>query len=164
MTTSQFDKFLKETHGQMLRFAVSILRNKADAEDVVAQVSERLWREREKLEPTPKASSFAMVSVRTGCSDHSRYRQRRVHDATNESIAESESLAERNDTIELVRFAMGQLPEKWREILHLKDIEGYSTHEIAEIFSTSESNVRMILSRSRTALKEIIMRIKQMQR
>lgn len=51
---------------------------------------------------------------------------------------------------------MTRLPEKQRTALHLKDIEGYSTKEVAEILETDEANVRTILSRSRKALREII--------
>ena len=51
---------------------------------------------------------------------------------------------------------MARLPEKQRITVHLKDIEGYSTKEVAEILETDESNVRTILSRSRKALREII--------
>ena len=51
---------------------------------------------------------------------------------------------------------MTRLPEKQRTTLHLKDIEGYSTKEVAEILETDEANVRTILSRSRKALREII--------
>ena len=52
--------------------------------------------------------------------------------------------------------AIQKLPEKQRITVHLKDIEGYSTKEVAEILETDESNVRTILSRSRKALREII--------
>ena len=51
---------------------------------------------------------------------------------------------------------MARLTEKQRTVLHLKDIEGYSTKEVAEILETDEANVRTILSRSRKALREII--------
>ncbi len=161
MTTTEFDIYIKETRGRMLRFALTILRNRHDAEEVVSQVCERLWREYERLRVGSSASTYAMTSVRNGCYDHARYRNRRPSEELGESLPSTEERAESRDTIELVRFAMGQLPSPQREVLHLKDIDGYSTHEIAEIFGKEEANIRMILSRSRTALKEII--IKSMQ-
>ena len=51
---------------------------------------------------------------------------------------------------------MAMLPERQRVAIHLKDIEGYSTKEVADILETDEANVRTILSRSRKALREII--------
>ncbi len=46
MTTEEFNICISEMQGRMLRFAQAILRNRADAEDVVSEVRERLWRER----------------------------------------------------------------------------------------------------------------------
>lgn len=160
MTKNEFNIYIGEIHGRMLRFAKSILRSEADAQDVVSKVSETLWRERERLEATSSASSFAMTSVRNGCYDHARYRSRRLHEEPSEELISDES-DERGDTIELIRFAMSQLPERQREVLHLKDIEGYCTQEIAEILGIETTNVRMILSRARAALRDIV--IKNMQ-
>ncbi len=161
MTAEEFNIYIKQMHSRMLRFASTILHNRADAEDVVSQVSERLWRERAKLDVKSSASAFAMTSVRNGCYDHHRYRERHRHEEPNETTLPSDlEREERRDTVELVRQAMQRLPERQREILHLKDIEGYSTHEIAQIYEIEETNVRMILSRARGALRDIIIRIK----
>ncbi len=143
--------------GQMLRFATTILKNTYDAEDVVSQVSERLWRERERLKGTT-AASFAMTSVRNACYDMLRQRQRRGYELPDENIASGSAPPEMRDTIEMVRKAINTLPPVQREVIHLKDIEGYSTHEIATMLDKEESNIRVILSRSRTALKEIIIK------
>ena len=53
---------------------------------------------------------------------------------------------------ELVRRVLGCLPERQREVLHLKDIEGYSTREIAGMVACDEAQVRVILSRARNGL------------
>ena len=47
-------------------------------------------------------------------------------------------------------------PERQREMIHLRDIEGYPIPEIAAITQTDEANVRMTLSRARHKLKQII--------
>ena len=57
---------------------------------------------------------------------------------------------------DLVRRAMACLPERQREVLHLKDIEGYPTREIAEIAACDEAQVRVILSRARNGLREVL--------
>ena len=49
-----------------------------------------------------------------------------------------------------------RLPERQREVLHLKDIEGYPTREIAEIAACDEAQVRVILSRARNGLREVL--------
>lgn len=57
---------------------------------------------------------------------------------------------------DLVRRAMARLPERQREVLHLKDIEGYPTREIAGMVACDEAQVRTILSRARSGLREVL--------
>ena len=49
-----------------------------------------------------------------------------------------------------------KLPEKYRVVVHLFYYEDYSIKEIAEILRTSESNVKVRLSRGRAKLKEAL--------
>ena len=58
--------------------------------------------------------------------------------------------------IETVRQAIHHLPEKEREILHLKYFEGQSDKEIAEIVGLAESSVRKYIERARKHLKVTI--------
>ena len=57
---------------------------------------------------------------------------------------------------DLVRRAMAELPGRQREVLYLKDIEGYPTREIAGMVACDEAQVRVILSRARNALRGIL--------
>ena len=49
-----------------------------------------------------------------------------------------------------------ELPGRQREVLYLKDIEGYPTREIAGMVACDEAQVRVILSRARNALRGIL--------
>ena len=53
---------------------------------------------------------------------------------------------------------MKLLPEKQKTVLHLKDIEGFPTDEIAGMLCTGENQVRVTLSRARKAMREIILK------
>ena len=97
--------------------------------------------------------AFLTQSVRNACIDRIRRRRDTTHKIPD---VPDEKNPDRWDERQLVHRAMTRLPEKQRTTLHLKDIEGYSTKEVAEILETDEANVRTILSRSRKALREII--------
>jgi RNA polymerase sigma factor (sigma-70 family) len=56
----------------------------------------------------------------------------------------------------VIRKAIDSLPRKQREVVHLKDVEGYEIKEIAEILSMRENVVRVVLSRARKELRRII--------
>ena len=49
-----------------------------------------------------------------------------------------------------------KLPEKYRIAIHLFYFEDYTVKEISEILKTSESNVKVRLSRGRNLLKETL--------
>jgi RNA polymerase sigma-70 factor, ECF subfamily len=58
-----------------------------------------------------------------------------------------------NDSLRIVREEIGMLPDDYREILLLRDIEGLSYNEIAEILEISLSNVKVRIHRGREFLK-----------
>ena len=135
----------------MFRLACSILGRSDEAEDMMQDVAERILRK--QVRDIGNIDAFLTKSVKNACID----RIRRRRDTTPKI---PDVLDERNPDMwneqQLIHKAMARLPEKQRITLHLKDIEGYSTKEVAEILETDESNVRTILSRSRKALREII--------
>ncbi len=53
-----------------------------------------------------------------------------------------------------IRKAIGLLPEKYRVVMLLRDIEGFNTEEAAQILSLTPSNVKVRLHRARLFLKE----------
>ncbi len=144
--------------GQMLRYATAILHSTIEAEDAVSEVMERLWRGHERLDTQSNVTAFVMTSVRNSCYD--AVRKRRGSEELTERTQSTADIS-RLDNIELVRYAMRHLKEREREVIHLKDIEGYSTDEIAAIYTTTEVNIRMILSRGRKSLREEIVKIMQ---
>ena len=71
-------------------------------------------------------------------------------------MATPAELLERKDTRALIAAMIGELPDGYRIILLLRDIEGRSTTEVAELLGLSESNVKVRLHRARAALKKLL--------
>lgn len=61
-----------------------------------------------------------------------------------------------SETRELVRKSISRLPESYRVILVLRDLEERSTEQTAEILNLTPANVKTRLHRARQALKEIL--------
>lgn len=68
-------------------------------------------------------------------------------------IATPDEIFESEDRRALVLAMIEELPESYRIVLKLRDIEEMSTSEVAEILNESEGNVRVRLHRARVALK-----------
>lgn len=71
------------------------------------------------------------------------------------AIAQDTSVID-NETRQLVRKCIDQLPESYRVVLVLRDIEERSTEETAELLALSVANVKTRLHRARQALRELL--------
>ena len=137
----------------MFRLACSILGRQDEAQDMMQDVAERILRRQDSMDDVGNIDAFITRSVRNACID--RLRRRKDTTPKIPEVPDTRSQDRWSDR-ELVHKAMARLPEKQRLAVHLKDIEGYSNKEIADILETDDSNVRTILSRGRRALREII--------
>jgi RNA polymerase sigma-70 factor (ECF subfamily) len=70
--------------------------------------------------------------------------------------ATSETALQRQESRELVRRCIGQLPEMYRTVLLLRDIEGLDTLETARMLGTSLGVVKTRLHRARQALRTLL--------
>ena len=70
--------------------------------------------------------------------------------ATVQEILESDELRAR------VNAGIDELPDSYRIVLQLRDIEGYATGEVATLLDISETNVKVRLHRARAALKKLL--------
>lgn len=71
-------------------------------------------------------------------------------------IASTEEVVENEQIRAQIRAAISKLPETYRIVLLLRDIEGYDTAEVARLLDISESNVKVRLHRARATLKQLI--------
>lgn len=156
MTEQELTRQIIALRDPMFRFARTLLLRRDEAEDAVADVVARLLRSAERMTACRDMRSFAMTAVRNRCYDLLRQRQaetRRADALTAFTDPVAANTVERWEARELVRQALAKLPHRQREALHLKEIEGFATKEIAAMFATDEAQVRVILSRARCRLR-----------
>ena len=147
------DIFGKRRLDFTFRLACSILGRSDEAQDMMQDVAEKILRRQEDLEDVRNMDSFLARAVRNACID--RIRRRRETTPKIPDVPDDRSPDRWSDR-QLVHKALARLPERQRLAVHLKDIEGYSNKELADILETDETNVRTLLSRGRRALRDII--------
>jgi RNA polymerase sigma-70 factor (ECF subfamily) len=64
--------------------------------------------------------------------------------------------AEQNETRRLVRKCIDQLPDNYRTVLLLRDIEGYDTSQTAQVLGLNDNAVKTRLHRARQALRTLL--------
>ena len=152
MEETRIEQELVRLRDRLYRFAHSMLGNALEAEDATHDALERLWRRRAELMLIRNVEAFAMSTLRNGCIDRLRRRRESDFEPHEGMLGVADGAAHDADR-EWVRMAMQRLPLKQREVLHLKEIEGYTSHEIAALFAIEENQVRVLLSRGRKALR-----------
>ena len=71
-------------------------------------------------------------------------------------MASVEQTLEQEDRRRHVYNTIGKLPDAYRIILQLRDIEEYDTSEVAALLDISDANVKVRLHRARAALKKLL--------
>jgi RNA polymerase sigma factor (sigma-70 family) len=160
VTSLQFDSLYRSSAADVYAYAVSLLRDRAAAEDVTAQAFERAYRRRASFDArrgSPRAWLFGIA--RNAALDELRRRRRLatlVADpadataATTTTDDEADTAARRAT----VRAALAALDARDRELVALKFHAGLSNSEIALVLHTSESNAGTRLHRALQRLRE----------
>jgi RNA polymerase sigma-70 factor (ECF subfamily) len=141
-----------------------LVRDEHDAQDVVQEACVRACRFFSAFHGgNPRA--WLLKIVRNAC--HDRIRQNRAAGAHNESFDETlhgmpseiddpHSAMQRRADVDAVRGAIEQLPAEFREIILLREMEGLSYKEIADIADLPIGTVMSRLARARDRLAKLL--------
>jgi len=140
--------------------AYRLLGRMEDAQDAAQEVFLRLLKNMERIEGDPKPWLYR-VTVNI-CNDH--YRRRSFSAPPNEQrlleAADPAPTAERmiamDDRKRLLMEGLQTLPERERAAVVLRDIEGLSTRQVAEILGVEEATVRSQISVARVKLAKYV--------
>lgn len=144
---------------KLYRFAFRILSNEIDAEDVVQETFVKVWQKSEQLEGIENKEAWCMTVARNLAIDKIRARKKTqssdidgFHFISDTSPTPDRAM-ENQESLSIVMRKLNELPERQREIIHLRDIEGYTYQEIAEMTGNSQEQVKVNLFRARQKLK-----------
>jgi RNA polymerase sigma-70 factor (ECF subfamily) len=144
---------------KLFRLALRITMNKAEAEDVVQDTLLKVWEHREEWEQINNLEAFAIATCRNRALDVMKRAGRnteKLDEMAHFSSQTPQEQLEANEQISLVNRLMDDLPEVQRTIMLLRDIEGKTYQEIAQMLDISETQVKVYLHRARTKIKERI--------
>jgi RNA polymerase sigma-70 factor (ECF subfamily) len=162
-TRSEIDiAALVETYSSLLfRVAHSVLRSRAEAEDVVQDVFVRILEHRHSL---PAIRDMRVWLIRIAWNLAIDRRRRIRPDQLDENFADSlagsnvpaDKALDEAQRMKSVLHELEKLPKGERHVLLLSAIEELGTAEMAAVLGRSESAVRALLFRARTRLRERI--------
>ena len=149
---------------KLYRFALRITGSVHEAEDVVQEVLEKVWKSSpDHSETVQNWEAWCMTLTRNRSLDKTRSQSLRrtaplenLSERKTDTISPAEA-AESRDLTDRIKKMMQQLPEKQRLVMHLRDIEELTYEEIAETLSISIDQVKINLHRARKTMRTMIL-------
>ena len=153
---------VREHSGVLYRVAYSVVRNAAEAEDVVQDVFLRVLQKPAALEGVLEVRAWLVRVAWNLALDHRRrWKAARTEQMEADFCAAlagrelpADVALEEQRRMARVLEAIDRLPKLERQALLLTAVEELGTREIAEVMSRSESSVRSLVFRARTRLRE----------
>ena len=146
---------------KLFRLALRITLNREEAEDVVQDTLIKVWNARDRWLELDSIEAYSLTIARNLSLDRIKKLENQndsLEEQNTERLDENTSTpSERmiqKDKLDIVRNIIDELPEKQRSCLQLRDIEGKSYKEIADILSITEDQVKVNIFRARQTVKQ----------
>src|SRR5687768_13706647 len=165
MDLEAFENRVLPAKNKLFRFALRFLGNEEDAKDIVQEVFIRVWNGREQMNQVDNWEAWCMRIARNLSLDRMRVITRKqtqpIEETFNlhhEALTPHES-TEIGESMLKIAQIIAELPEKQRQVIHLRDVEGYSYQEICDILELDMNQVKVNLFRARNSVREKMTKI-----
>ena len=165
-----FDWLIAQYATRVFRLAFRILNDHADASDAVQEVFLKVFRGIGEFQEESSLKTWIFrITVNTASNQNRWWRRHKERERSLDAEDPATGLAQyeppdqgcnpfdtllSHETEELVRKALARLPECSRTVLVLREMEGLSYEEVADILHLSLGTVKSRLARARLALKK----------
>src|SRR5207247_1608815 len=168
-----FETMVRLYGGRLLAVARRFTRNDQDAQDVVQSAYLSAFRALDRFEGACLLSTWLHRIVVNTALMKLRARRRKPEESIEDLLpsfqedghhveqfsdwgAPADRLLERKETRAAIRACIEQLPENYRAVLKLRDIEELATQEVAEMLGMTPTAVKVRLHRARQALSTLL--------
>jgi RNA polymerase sigma factor (sigma-70 family) len=151
MTIEEYNNSVDKFADGLYRFALKSLGNIEEAEDAVQDAFEKLWIKREEAS-FEKVKSYMYTIVYHSIIDRSR-KIKRFHDFQELPFDDVQHTTDNFDLKRQLERALQLLPTYQRNVVLLRDYEGYTYQEIGEITNLTTQQVKVYIFRARKSLR-----------
>ncbi|HTE31543.1 MAG TPA: RNA polymerase sigma factor [Chryseolinea sp.] len=165
MNLESFQNRVLPVKNKLFRFALRFLGNEDEAKDIVQEVFVRVWNGREQMNEVQNWEAWCMRITKNLSLDRIRaITRRQTHPIEDGYAVRQDGLTplestEMQESMNKINQLIGALPEKQRQVMHLRDVEGYTYNEICEIMELDMNQVKVNLFRARNAVREKMTKI-----
>lgn len=151
MEASEYGRIAETYIDTVYRVALSNCKNSADAQDVVQNTFVKLLKSDIDFKDDEHIKRWLIKVTVNECRSMWRSFWRRNVDYIEEIVKEPEFDTEEKSEL---YYAVMELPQKYRSVVHLYYYEDYSVKEISEILDIKETTIQTRLMRARKMLKQ----------
>ena len=159
MTRADFNDLVRQNNRNLYGYAFRILRNQEEAEDAVQEVFIKLWNLGNKLDEYNSTVALAVTMTKNFCIDQLRKKkhfiQENIDSQEIKSIdnASPFELMENMESEAILNHIIDQLPDIYKDVIKLREIEDLSYEEIADKTQQNINTLRVTLSRARKMIR-----------
>ncbi|MGB2953791.1 MAG: sigma-70 family RNA polymerase sigma factor [Gaiellaceae bacterium] len=153
-TDRAFERLYQKYAGDVYRYALVVLRNPSDAEDVTQTTFMNAYRAFSRGERPRLPQNWVMTIAHNVCRQRFRQSARRPNELPLEQDVAEIVPEDTGPSADDIRRALGHLAFNQRSALVMRELEGRSYAEIAEILGLTTSAVETLIFRARRALRE----------
>jgi len=166
-----FEKLIEAYQKKVFNIALGILNNYDDANDIAQDVFIRIFKSIKNFKGESAFSTWLYRITTNACLDELRKRKNKNVISLDEDIRFDggeiprqivddgpplDVIAERNELKRIVNNAISELSEEHKTVIILREIQGFSYEEIAEVLKCPQGTVKSRISRARNILKDIL--------
>jgi len=155
-----FDNIFKKYNKKVYYFALSYLKNREEAEDVVQEVFMNLWRYRDQINEYYVFSKYLFkITYNLTCKKFRKQAsdKKQLEEVMRNCILEDDSTnldIEYNNLKETANSLIEKMPSRQKKIFLLSINEQLTTEQIAQQLNISKKTVENYLSKVKTSLKK----------
>ena len=160
-SSSAFDTLVDQLMKPAYFHALAILRNHDDAVEISQETFIKVWKSRKQIDPERPLYPWFYTILKNLCLNRTRDQTRRKETAVSELAYWTEpkgdhnpsSLFERKEEHQMIQETLSKMDLNDREIIVMKDLEGYSYKEIAKMLDIPVGTVMSRLYNARKRFK-----------
>jgi len=168
-----FEFLVNKYQKKVFNIALRMMGNHDDAGELAQEVFIKVFKSIKGFKEESSLSTWIYRIATNVCLDEMRKRKKRwilsldeeiqsedgeIHRQVEDNAPTPDIIAENNYTKSVINKAIEKLPEDYRVVIVLRDLQGFSYEEISKIIDRPEGTVKSRINRARKELKEILVK------
>jgi RNA polymerase sigma-70 factor (ECF subfamily) len=157
------ENFLLAYKDKFYRFALRLTGNSDDADDIMQELAIKIWKKGKDFEKIENKEAWCMTVTRNLSIDKIRSNKSREHSNIEDAYKVSTDMRspdhqmESDDIMNKLKKLIASLPENYKTVIQLREIEEMTYKEIAEIMNIDLHKVKIYIFRARKMLQQLIL-------